>query len=216
MFISACSFFTRPHERLSSEKKGVYHVVERGQTLYRIAKTYNVDINEIAQINDIRDPSQIKVGYRLFIPGATKILKVEPYKPGTVEPKVVLKFEKGIFVWPLKGEVISYFGMRNGKNHDGIDIQASSGTAVKAAADGKVLFSSSPLRGYGNVVILEHGEGYTTVYAHNEANLVKEGDFVKKNDAIARVGSSGNATVPHLHFEIRYKTVPKNPIFYLP
>lgn len=118
------------------------------------------------------------------------------------------------FIWPVKGKVISGFGKRGERMHKGIDIEAPEGTDVLSAGDGVVIFSGF-LRGYGNVVIMKHEGNYFTVYAHMRYNMVKEGEFVKKGEVIGKVGRTGNATTPHLHFEIRVGTKPLNPITYI-
>lgn len=110
--------------------------------------------------------------------------------------------------WPLKTSVSSNFGWRKdpftGKNrfHNGIDLAAAEGTEIKSVLKGRVLFSDFQ-SGYGNTVVLDHGKGMTTVYAHNSDNLVKQGDWVEKGASIAKVGSTGRSTGPHLHFEVR-------------
>ena len=110
--------------------------------------------------------------------------------------------------WPLKSVVSSRFGMRKDpftatdKFHSGIDIAAAEGTGVKAAMSGEVVMSNN-MKGYGNVIAIDHGGGIVTIYAHNEKNLVKVGDRVEKGEVISRVGSTGRSTGPHLHFEVR-------------
>jgi len=208
---------------------GVYHKVEKGQTLWRIAKTYNVDIQEVAEWNDIADPTEINTGEKIFIPGAWRLLKVEPYKPPeekkasgwqamrhTEEPAGKIVLERWRFAWPVKGSVISPFGMRSGKKHDGIDIAAPEGSAVLAAAEGEIIYSDDGIRGYGNIVMLKHDDGFITVYAHNEENLVKVGDFVRRGEIIGKVGNTGHSSGPHLHFEVRKDRRPRNPLFFLP
>ncbi len=112
------------------------------------------------------------------------------------------KYEKTTFTWPLKGPVMSLFGIRHGRRHDGIDISAPRGTPVYAAADGEVVFSGT-MRGYGNLILVRHWSDYYTAYSHNSANLVDEGKKVRQGDTIAEVGRTGRATGNHLHFEIR-------------
>jgi len=205
---------------------GVYHTVGEGETLWRISHAYGVNIQDVAEINNIDDPAKVRAGQRIFIPGARKARKVTPYKPsrklpsvkdgeeaGKEETKIVK--EKGRFSWPVKGEMISPFGAREDGMHAGIDIKAREGTPVIASSDGDVAYSGG-MAGYGNVIILKHPGNYFTVYAHNEKNLVKGRDNVKRGEEIALVGKSGNATTAHLHFEIRQGRKPRNPLFFLP
>jgi murein DD-endopeptidase MepM/ murein hydrolase activator NlpD len=111
-------------------------------------------------------------------------------------------------LWPLNAPVSSEFGWREDpilggpRFHQGIDLAAGEGTPVGASLPGRVVRSGFE-EGYGNVVVLDHGNGFTTLYAHNQANLVREGDWVERNAPIAKVGSSGRSTGPHLHFEVR-------------
>ncbi len=188
----------------------------KGETLWRICKTYNVDIQEVAELNSINDASQIKVGDKIFIPSAKKILKVKPYKTNPREKKVFIKQLPGRFAWPVKGKVVSYFGIkRGGIKYDGIEIKAPLGTPVKAADSGKVVFAKS-MPGYGNIIILKHKDRYSTVYAHNLKNLVKEGIWVKRGAVIAQLGNSHNPSAsPTLYFQIRRYNKARNPLFYL-
>lgn len=125
-----------------------------------------------------------------------------------------------MFDWPLRGSISSSFGLRihpifKTKNfHSGIDIAAPAGTSVKAAAAGEVLFVGW-LRGYGQVVILDHGRNYSTVYAHLSSALVREGQVLRAGSALGRVGRTGTATGYHLHFEVRIGSTVKNPLDYL-
>jgi len=116
--------------------------------------------------------------------------------------------------WPAPGVLISGFGERERDHHDGIDLACPEGTPVRAAEDGIVLFSGEQ-RGYGNLVLLAHDRDVVTVYAHNAKNLVSQGDKVSRGEQIARVGKTGNATGPHLHFEVRVGTQPRDPLGFL-
>lgn len=124
------------------------------------------------------------------------------------------------FVWPTEGTLSSPFNVRSTgtRLHMGIDVAAPRGTPIRAAYAGRVLYSDHAyLPSMGNMVLIEHGGGWITLYAHNERNLVKEGDFVETGQAIASVGMTGNATGPHLHFEVRKDAdTPVNPLEYLP
>ncbi|MFH1415856.1 MAG: peptidoglycan DD-metalloendopeptidase family protein [Elusimicrobiota bacterium] len=119
-------------------------------------------------------------------------------------------------MWPVKGKVIQKFGQSGIKRHLGIGIRADRGTPVAAAESGKIIFASENFRSYGKTIIIEHNEYYTTVYAHNSVNLVREDHEVKKGEKIAEVGDTGWADSPFLYFEIRYREKPRNPVFMLP
>jgi lipoprotein NlpD len=116
--------------------------------------------------------------------------------------------------WPAKGVLISGFGERERDQHDGIDLAAPEGTLVRAASSGTVLFVGTQ-RGYGKLVLLRHPGDIVTVYAHNSENLVKVGAHVLRGEPIARVGHTGNATGPHLHFEVRVASRPRDPLTFL-
>jgi murein DD-endopeptidase MepM/ murein hydrolase activator NlpD len=116
--------------------------------------------------------------------------------------------------WPVRGVIISGFGPRDREHHDGLDLACPEGTPVFAADEGEVLFAGEQ-RGYGNLVLIGHARGLVTVYAHNLENLVAQGDHVLRGEPIARVGRSGNATGPHLHFEVRVGARPRDPLGFL-
>ncbi|MGB9819348.1 MAG: peptidoglycan DD-metalloendopeptidase family protein [Thermovenabulum sp.] len=120
----------------------------------------------------------------------------------------------GRFLWPLTGNITSPFGKRGRDYHEGIDIGSSYGTPVRASNSGVVVFSGRN-GAYGNLVIIDHGGGIQTYYAHLSSILVSEGQKVEKGSIVGRVGSTGRTTGPHLHFEVRVNGVPKNPITYL-
>jgi murein DD-endopeptidase MepM/ murein hydrolase activator NlpD len=198
-------------------RAGVVHVVERGQTTWRIARAYGLSVEELAEANDLEDPTEIEVGQRLFIPGAARALEVEPYRPErTGEQEALASRNRGDYIWPVKGRLVSRFGMRGGRRHTGIDIAAPAGTPVRAARAGEVSYAGSGYRGYGNLVILDHGDGFRTYYAHNRKILVKRGEKVRRGQTIAKVGSTGRSSGPHLHFEIREGSRVLDPLPRLP
>lgn len=206
-----------------SGEKGVYHKVEKGQTVWRLSRAYGVDLDTIARVNRLGDSLEIKAGAYLFIPGAEKTIKVRPYPaPLADDPASPDAAEKKqndsalSFRWPVEGRLSSTFGLRNGRRHEGIDITAPEGTEIRAAADGVVTFSGWGPGEYGKTVIITHRDGYTTLYGHNSFNIVSEGTAVTAGQVIGRVGRTGNATGYHLHFEIRKDGVPVNPLQYLP
>lgn len=120
------------------------------------------------------------------------------------------------FLWPVKGKVISNFGpKKGGLNNDGINIAAPEGATVVAADNGVVAYAGNELRGFGNLLLIRHADGWVTAYAHNEKLLVKRGEKVKRGQAIAQIGSTGNVSAPQLHFEVRKGTDPVDPLKYL-
>ena len=121
----------------------------------------------------------------------------------------------GYFNWPLNGYVSSGYGRRHGRFHEGIDIPARKGTIVKAARSGRVIYAGNRIRGYGNVVVIKHNDDYSTVYAHLSKMDVRGGQFINRGQWIGRVGRTGHATSPHLHFEIRIGHYPVNPLLFL-
>lgn len=176
---------------------GVFHYVLTGQTLWRIAKTYDVPLERVVKFNSIADAAQISAGDMVWIPGATRTLDVE-----IVEPPAVVA---GKWIWPVRGgRLISGYGSpRRTHRHGGVDIGARRGEAVLASGNGRVVYSGAGLRGYGKTIILDHGDGVQSLYAHNSALLVRRGERVQRGQSIARVGQTGNATVDHCHFELR-------------
>lgn len=208
--------------------RGLYHQVRPGETLSGIGQRYGVPYQEIARLNNIRNPDHIEVGQRLRIPRVASGTGPTPARQFAALPlpspraraRSLPREEgsgsgSGVFSWPLEGTVTSGFGPRNGSFHDGVDIAAPVGTPVFAAADGQVIFSDE-LRGYGKVVIIRHTAQYVTVYAHNRVNWVKEGQFVRRGQRIAEVGQTGRTTGPSLHFEVRKNNLAQDPLRYLP
>ena len=220
LFAGGCVRHPSPRERASPPPKtqGVYHVVERHQTFYRICKTYGVDLKGVASLNGIPDPSKIETGQRIFIPGAKKVLRVEIYIDDVAAEqgeKSKVAYKKLDFVWPVEGKITDVFKEAENKKHQGLDISSPPGTPIKASNAGKVIYSNNGIKGYGNLIILRHSEEYVTVYAHNQVNLVEEGTWAEKGQTIGKVGQTGRATGPHLHFEIRKNNKPLNPLLFL-
>ncbi|MBI5144680.1 MAG: peptidoglycan DD-metalloendopeptidase family protein [Candidatus Omnitrophica bacterium] len=184
---------------------GIYHRVERGQTLWRISKLYNLDLEELAAINRISDATKIEVGQLIFI----------PHRQKQAAPTKNAQFED--FIWPLRGRVITAFGYSlNNMVNKGLNIQAEPMQEIVAARSGQVVFYSDDFAGYGKTVIIDHGDGFSTVYARNKEVFVKIGDRIEKGRAIARAGSTNKDKNVYLHFEIRNGYLAQNPYFYLP
>jgi murein DD-endopeptidase MepM/ murein hydrolase activator NlpD len=212
------------------EVVGVVHVVKKGETVYRIARAYGVAPADLLEENGIVDPRQVSVGAELFVPGASRVVDLEETggvaarageRPAAAGPAPPLEnghpasAGKARLDWPLKGVLYGRFGVRSGRRHDGIDLSAPEGTTIGAAAPGAVIYAGEQA-GYGAIVILRHEGGLVTLYAHCSALLVEEGAAVKAGQPIARVGQTGRTTGPHLHFEVREGTRPRNPLLFLP
>jgi murein DD-endopeptidase MepM/ murein hydrolase activator NlpD len=117
--------------------------------------------------------------------------------------------------WPIQARVSSPFGVRDGRPHEGVDFRVPSGTPVRAAAEGEVIYAGSGLRGYGRLLVLQHDAHVVTVYAHNSRLLVGEGARVGRGQVITLSGATGRVTAPHLHFELRIDGVARDPLPYL-
>lgn len=129
----------------------------------------------------------------------------------------VSTYRKTKFMWPVKGTVVSNFGLvGKGRKNDGINIKATLGTNVKAADKGVVAYAGNELKGFGNLVLIKHSDGYITAYAHNDKLYVKKGQKVLRGEKIATVGSTGSVNTPQLHFEVRAGKKAVNPRSYLP
>ena len=213
--VGCTQYVEPPHPSVSLPlARGVYHRVAPGETLWRIATHYGVEVERLATANQISDTAQIEVGQRLLIPGRSS--RPDPLVPTPLRDVGRIPEGQDEFVWPVRGKIVSVFGMRRGGAlNKGIDIQASGGTQVMASRGGIVSFVHQGLPGFGKTVILDHGDGFATVYAYIGEILVRQGEVVSQRQVIARVGKSGRTEVPALHFEIRYHQRPKNPFYYL-
>jgi murein DD-endopeptidase MepM/ murein hydrolase activator NlpD len=190
--------------------RSVTVVVESGQTLWDLAQTYGVTVDAIVEANGLAGGDLIRPGQRLVIPGAASSVRRTVASPRSASS---VSIARG-FVWPARGTLRSRFGWRWRRHHDGIDIAAAHGTPIYAAKAGRVIFAGW-YYGYGRTVILDHGNGVTTLYGHASRLVVRVGDHVDAGQLIAHVGSTGYSTGPHLHFEIRVNGRPLNPLKYL-
>ena len=204
------------------------HLVKAGDTLSAIAGRYGVTIASLVAANRLASPSaRLRIGQRLVIPAATAVARIRRALPALTgrrppaPPRALIlavpDFAELLppFMWPVDGQVSSTFGRRRLGWHRGIDITADLGTPVAAAAAGAVVGSAYETR-YGRVVKILHGNGFMTVYAHNDQNLVEVGERVTVGQIIAAVGRTGRATSPHVHFEIRHSGFAYNPLYMLP
>lgn len=218
-----------PTEKINS------HWVSPGETLYAIAWRYNMDPERLARANGIRAPYRLNVGQQLTLILTTKPAvwtgaksSVEKKKPAVASKPSVSKkpsvatqtnaqrfSEFTAWQWPAKGEVSRRYSSKSGALHKGLDIRGKRGQSIYAANTGVVVYAGAGLPAYGKLLIVKHNETYLSAYAHNSQLLVNEGDRVKVGQQIAEMGKSGT-TFEHLHFEIRKKGVPVNPLYVLP
>ena len=194
---------------------GVYHQIGSGDTIDGIASTFQVDPETIISysLNEL-DPENliIQPGEWLVVPGGEK-----PFVPRTVSAYSGpvpddATVGSGIFGWPASGSITNgYYGF-----HPGLDIGGWVGAPVLAADSGHVVVAGWDGTGYGNMIVIDHSNGFQTLYAHLQSVYVEAGTDVAKGQQIGEMGSTGNSTGPHLHFEIRQGTVQRNPYGFLP
>ena len=198
--------YTRPiAPAMAKVLPGVRHRVEAGQTLWRISKIYDVDIDDILRANNIPEGATIEPGQLILIPNRLK------------QQNVPVRLSGDDFIWPLKGRVTAGFGVsyRNIMNK-GLNIQGTSGEDILAARSGKVVFYADGFGNFGKTMIIDHGDGLRSVYARASDVFVRPGDNVQRGSVVGRVGSAGRDKNSYLHFEIRKGALPENPLFYLP
>ncbi|HET20078.1 MAG TPA: LysM peptidoglycan-binding domain-containing protein [Chromatiales bacterium] len=227
-FLLALSGCSGPAVRFVPENG--MHVVRPGETLYSIARAYDLDWRQVATRNGIRSPYTIQVGQRLRLTGApskaarTAAASPPPSVVQTAPRKVVPKAARMAspahpprviaWAWPTRGRVVSRF-LDGHATRKGIDIAGTVGQPVRAAAAGEVVYSGSGLSGYGKLVIVKHDARFLTAYAYNKDLLVREGEPVQSGQVIARMGMA-EADKPMLHFEIRLDGNPVDPLRFLP
>jgi len=193
--------------------------VRKGDSLYALAKQYNVSARQLASINGLKSPYTIKPGQTLQLTAT----KTDP-APTTTSKKTTTTSisaaslpadnRKISWQWPVQGKLITTFKSNN-TGRKGIDIAGNEGKDIRAAASGKVVYSGNGLISYGNLLIIKHNRTYLSAYAHNRKLLVKEGETVKAGQKIAELGKTG-ADSARLHFEIRKNGKPVNPLKFLP
>ena len=225
--IGFCGCGTSVHDKKTRRLEGYWYVVKPGDTQQSLRKNHGVNLDDLRELNGLKAGQSLRSGQRLFLFGLTKSeskpatnqtrSRVKPRKTAKIKgvrrAKRQLPPSKQKWIWPVRGaRLTSKFGKRGNRPHKGIDLAKAPGAPIYAAADGVVVYSGSRQRGYGNLVILKHADGYMTVYAHNRRNLVDEGQRVRQGFQIAELGNTGRSTGPHLHFEIRHKGRPINPL----
>jgi len=181
------------------------HRVSAGETLSAIARKFGVPAKEIALANGLKNEDLVIEGQKLLIARNTG-------SPGSLTTSAASRgLPVGDLDWPVVGWISSPFGMREGRLHEGVDIAADHGTQIRAAMAGRVTFAG-PRGGYGLTVIIDHGDGLCTLYAHSSKLLVREGEWVSKGEVIALVGNTGNSRGPHLHLELQLNGTPYDPL----
>jgi len=258
-----------------TQAKGIYHLVEKNETVWMIASAYHVKLQDLVEVNGITDLNSIKEGSIIFIPNANNVKnlakkdtgkeektaieapsvankkealpmvtspktqqpqaalreepqlseviparkqsgeKIEP-KPKTKSPVEGMQIDKKMFIWPVRGNVKTSFGIQPNKTyHNWIKIVSPAGTKVRAAASGTVIFSSQ-LKNYGETVIIRHKDNFATVYTHLKKRYIKADQNVKKGETIAVMGETDDAGDTYMNFEIRLQGKARNPILFLP
>ncbi len=232
--------------------------VEKGDTLYSISRKYEVPVNDLAVINKLSAPFTLSVGQKIRVPKlnkhsetsikqtSTKQLDIKQTKVddkstvktvkqqnhvaekqnGTTKTKISSDPSKQLpkisarsgtkFSWPVYGKILSAYGAKNnGLFNDGINISAKQGTNVKAAENGVVAYAGNEVKGMGNLVIMQHSDGWMTVYAHLDSMSVRRGNAVGVGQSIGKIGMTGKVDEPQLHFEIRKGTKAYDPVAYM-
>ncbi len=215
---------------------GSWYIVREGDTLADIATRAAVPLEDLIEINGLSKSDTVREGqiiYLLDADGLRRPTRPRPLaeldahesaapraSPSSKTPNQANWSPSSTTAplrWPVaQPRLTSAFGQRQGRAHEGIDLGAPTGTPIYAAKEGSVLYAGDAVRGYGNMVVLQHAGDLLTVYAHNSVLLVKPGDKIASGQEIARAGQSGHATAPHLHFEVRRGQVPSDPLKYLP
>ena len=167
----------------------------------------------LASINEDRD-STLQEIQALEQQSAALAARIREAQQQAATPVIVPPSGNGLLAWPVSGPVTSGFGARWGRMHEGIDIAVPVGTAVRAAAAGTVIYAGW-MGGYGNLVVVDHGNGLSTAYAHNTSFAVSVGQSVAAGEVVSYSGSTGNSTGPHVHFEVRVNGSAVDPLGYL-
>lgn len=187
-------------ELLIPPREGLVVTLPEGATLTELMEVYGIGPVELVRANGITSPDDIRPGMMVFLPG------VEP--TSALERLARVREMENRYVWPVQGRITSYFGRRNlgmgtSNFHKGVDVAAPWGTPVVAARSGTVTYAGWSNQGYGYLVKIRHQGGAETYYAHFSKILVSVGEYVRQNEIIGRIGSTGISTGPHLHFELR-------------
>jgi len=211
------------------------HTVEAGESLYAIARRYDVTTDAIIEANNLSAPDQISVGQKLIIPGRPDLLAARSRQTGNssaaendetaasdgaeaAAPLQVASRQAGTtpamsgagnYRWPVNGRVIVDF---EASRRTGINIEAPDGALVRSAENGTVIYAGSGVAGYGNLILVRHPNGFISAYAHLKSISVAKDDVVSRGQQIGTVGMTGSVTRPQLHFELRQGATPVDPV----
>jgi murein DD-endopeptidase MepM/ murein hydrolase activator NlpD len=175
-----------------------FYIVQKGDTLYSIAKSFGIDLGALAKANKIAPPYYtLEVGQKLLL---------------VRTPSAIKSQKASAWIWPTSGKVVQKFGEDGAR---GIDIAGNLGDPIYAVADGKVVYSGTGIKSYGNLVVIKHGSGFLSAYSNNKSILVIEGQYVRVGQEIAEMGAN-SANIALLHFEIRQGKKALDPLTYLP
>jgi murein DD-endopeptidase MepM/ murein hydrolase activator NlpD len=195
---------------------GIYYTVQAGDTVDKIAKEFQTEAARITsyELNGLQEPYLLTAGQKLVIPGGRKKIVPSNYYPGIAvgNPPKGAPVGSGRLAWPTRGMLSQGFW----EGHPAIDIANRTGTPILAADAGYVVQVGQFTWGYGNQVLIDHGNGLLTRYAHLQSILVKAGQSVDKQQQIGTMGSTGRSTGPHLHFEVYRDGIRRNPLGFLP
>ena len=230
-----------------------HHTLKAGESLYGIARQHGVTLAELQRVNGITEPTRVRAGTVLSVPGSAPPADLAPSHaqlgapPGSAgQPRILntpaapdapaarktaalaepsndateVAAEPGTassrFRWPAHGRLIASFGKRpDGTHNDGINIAVPQGTEIHAAESGRVAYAGDELKGYGNLVLIRHSNGWVSAYAHADQILVKRDDVVRRGQVIAKAGKTGTVDQPQLHFELRQGAKPVDPLAHL-
>jgi murein DD-endopeptidase MepM/ murein hydrolase activator NlpD len=216
------------------------YTMRNGDSLYGIAHQHKVSLEELKRVNAITDPTKVWAGTTLMVPARPETVSAGPPPPPGKAPRIInvvphqqkavpeqsqkqakaseaaTEGAAGKFRWPVRGRVIVGFGKRpDGSHNDGINLAVPLGTDVHAVEGGKIAYAGSELKGYGNLILIRHANGWVSAYAHADQILVRPNDEVKRGQVIAKAGKTGSVDQPQLHFELRQGSRPVDPLPHL-
>ncbi|PNM23934.1 LysM peptidoglycan-binding domain-containing protein [Yersinia enterocolitica] len=220
LLLAGCS--NKSNRDYTKLPKGSYndksYTVKSGDTLYFIAWISDSEVSDLARINRLRPPYRLEVGQKLQLSSSAASGRLASTKRKSSNTVLAASTPppgaNRCWRWPTSGQIISRYSNADGGNK-GIDITAKRGQPIYASAKGRVVYVGNQLRGYGNLIMIKHGEDFITAYAHNDTMLVNNAQDVKAGQKIATMGSTGTDTIM-LHFQIRYRATALDPLRYLP